>query len=99
RAMQRVDPLRVRPGKAGVQRRRGLQVLGYEEGADGGGDEDGEDRQRQPPHSGTTATLGTVKSWNASSPRGSCRQSMTRIDPPWQTTSAGSSPARSTSSR
>ena len=48
--------------KARDQRRRDLQVLGDEEGADGRRRQSGEGRQRQPAHSGTTATLGTENS-------------------------------------
>ena len=88
----RVDDRRRGRGEAGDQRRRDLQVLGHEEGRDRRGHERAERDDRAPSHSLTTATLGTSNSWKASSPRGSRLQSMTRIDPPWQTTSAGSSP-------
>ena len=70
-------------GYAGDQRRRDLQVLGDEERGDGRQRRAPRTRRRQPPHNRTTATFGTSNSWNASSPRGSAAQSITRIEPPW----------------
>ena len=70
-----------------------LEMLRDEEGADRDDHErdEGRDRQASGVHSLITATFGTSKAWNASSPRGSWRHSITRIEPPWQITRAGSS--------
>src|SRR5205807_2435402 len=89
---------------AGDDRRGALEPLGHEERAAGRDDEQREQhggdtpgwRRRQPSNL-TSSPLRGWNSWYASSPRGSRAASATRIVPPWQTTSAGSSPARTSS--
>src|SRR5439155_5778393 len=74
-------------------RRLVLEPLGEEERAEGGRDQRAEHRRRRPRHGpiSTSDALGTAI---ADSPSPRAWVSARRITPRWQTTSAGSSPAR-----